>query len=164
MKIGKYHFSFIKEVLMTLRANNMDEKRTAGMYDGVSVTTLRRWRAQFAEVLWESNPIIVKDPDVGIKVKREIETQPLRDTATKVTNELLHQILEKLEMGKPTLRELTNTFKEVVPYIMPKFEKGNKVGDTSVEVTYEAFMNNIYDKLKGNVKQEKLTIKSTKTE
>lgn len=157
-----FTFKQISDALLDLRASDMNYMKVCADMN-IKPARLRLWQKQYAEVIWAAHPVVLDNIDDGIKAKREKETEPLRDKATEVTEKLLKKILNKINAdGRDvTLSSLTNAFKEVAPYILPKFDDKGKTGTTSVEQSYEIFMEKIYSKINGHV-NEKTTIKGIK--
>lgn len=145
-------FEKISEVVLYLREVNGDKGRTAKKFK-VPITKVTRWKERYGKVLYSAHPIAIPSIEDGIKAKRELETEGLRESASELVEVTLKKIKERVEdedIPLPT-KDFIAIVKEVFPYILPKFSgaKGN-VDPTNVENTYNVVMNNIFNKLNGN--------------
>lgn len=160
-----FDFEFITKVVLELRDSGLSVGEVSKR-NKVPIAQVYEWRAKYSKTLYEAHPVVIKDVKQALLAKREVESQPLRDKATALADAMLDRLLDDLASNKKVdFKDLVAGLKDVFPYIMPKFEGDkNNVKGGSIETTYTAFMENIYNKYQNNVIKETITVKSTKKE
>lgn len=145
-------FEKISEIVLYVREVKGDMSKVSRKYK-VPITIVNRWKERYGKVLYTAHPMQMPSIEDGIKVKREIETEGLRETAGDLLDITMKKILDRVndeDIPLPT-KDLIAIVKEIFPYILPKFTgKGGNVEATNVENTYNVVMNTIYNKLNGN--------------
>jgi len=149
-KKTSHTFKEIVKALLTLRDEGYDLPLVANNLN-IPKIMLTGWSEEYGEEIWAAHPIIIQDAAGALKSKMSRQHEAIRIKAEGLAEKLVDLMMDKLDeqelTGKNTLRDLTMLFREVVPYILPKFESENKIKNVTMEGTYEIFIEKMFDKL-----------------
>lgn len=152
-KVVKYNFKKIVETLLILRDVGYDMALAANN-SNVPIIMVTAWAEEFGEEIWGAHPIIIQDPKAKLMNQMSRQHESVRFKAESLTERLLDimidRVMDNTKAEEFSLKELTGVFKEVVPYILPKFVDDNKIKDTTMEETYDVFIEKMFEKLNDN--------------
>ena len=145
----RYTFERKIEILLLLRTNKFNYVKTY-KDTGVATSTLRKWKIKYGKGIYDKEFLSTPDP---LKLKEaEIITEQkgIRDEMSSLALTILAVAKAKLTdaafIKKITPKDLGILIKEVVPFIIPKFDDADKEGKNYTQV-FNNFVNNTYNQL-----------------
>lgn len=145
----RYSFERKIELLLLLRTNNFNFVKT-NKDTGVAVSTLRKWRKEFGKGIYEAGILPMHDPLKQQEAEVFTEGKDVRDKMNALAIQVLDIAKVKLAddafLKKMSPKDLGVLIKEVIPFIIPKFEGGDKDNKNYTQV-FNNFVTNTYNQL-----------------
>lgn len=142
--MAEYSLAFKRKALLTLQDNNFNLSETARVLK-VSRTTLIKWRSLYGGDVYddptEKDEIMRRQAELAMA--QGAETKQL---AEKLVHKTLKKLIERIEEDpdKISTGNLAYITKEIIPYILPKFDGKDDGIAKNMEHTYAVFMQNLY--------------------
>jgi hypothetical protein len=137
----KYSLAYKRKVLLALQDNEFNLRATARMMK-VSVDSISRWRKLYGPGVYddatESAEVISVKAEIAMK-----DSEALRTAGESMLHDIIAKLHEKIRDESMTTNQLIQTFKEVAPFVLPKFvEDGGGANGTPAQVFENIYVNN----------------------
>jgi hypothetical protein len=145
----RYPFEKITEVLLLLRDNDFNYSKTKEE-TGIAHATIKRWMEKYGKGIYDAELRTLPDPLKQKKAEVISEQKEVREKMNSLAMKIMDVAAAKLQdddfVKKIGPKDLGVLIKEVVPFIIPKFEDGDKDGKNYTQV-FNNFVNNTYNQL-----------------
>ena len=146
----RYSKEKIATVLLGLKENHYKINITAHQY-GISASTLSRWKVKYGMKVWNEVPakVIEKDEQIEVIGTEDAWFKAKLDAmGNKVLGILMYKLKDDEAIKKISIKDLALILKEILPYILPKFDGDNAGEGNSYTSIFNSFVSNTYNQLK----------------
>ncbi len=166
----KFNMPFKRKALLILKNNNFNYKMTSQILGDVAPPTLRKWRSRYGEEVYnspgEKESVRHLQAELAYKDGADIR-EAASENAALIMRELRRRLSE--DANKIPIKDLIALWKEIGPFILPKFDKDKDGGaGETVEERFNLFIQNTYNNQNGiengSKKQDIITIKGSTEE
>lgn len=161
----KYSFEDITRILLVLRNNKFNHIKTS-REEKVCVQTLKRWRTKYGKGIWDAQDVKPPTPMETVTAEIVEEQKDVRAEMNELAITIMKVAKDKFNdddfIKKMSPKDLALLIKEVVPFIIPKFDDGKGDVEKNYLTVFNNFTQNTYNQLKmSGDEQRKSSTKSS---